>query len=375
MITPTHITFSQTFYLASCIFWTSPASPMGAFVAALASFIPDFDTRVSIPGRLIPNVSEWIHQHFGHRSITHAFIPQAIAWFILYLTVVYGYLEMNIALAIAAGWFSHSCADMLTKTGVFFWYPSRKYRCVAWKNPNFRCEVMSIGEWWWSIVLFIIAVPLFFGAMTEQGAGGIIRYALGDIELAVQEYQRYKGSHEWFLEIEGTSNDDLKRIDGKYYVVDVKSGTSFFISDSEGGTVTVSGSATEDWFVSSAILKKGGPEATTVIHLKKNEVKPSELLESFDFVTKSKLFISGELSSESLNGEIKRHSFDFVTKSKLPDGERYHALNLKLIFKHAPDVIIPELEIKSDPPPKQDDSILDKWMDEALKPTDFGEDF
>ncbi|MEK8021679.1 MAG: metal-dependent hydrolase [Candidatus Parabeggiatoa sp.] len=368
MITPTHITFSQTFYLASCIFWASPASPIGAFVAMLASFIPDFDTRVSIPGRLIPNVSEWIHQHFGHRSITHAFIPQAIVWFILYVLVTYSYLSIDIVIAIAAGWFSHSCADMLTKTGVFFWYPSRRYRCVAWKNPNFRCEVMSIGEWWWGVVMFLIAVPLFFAAQSEQGAGGIIRYALADIQLAIQEYQRYKGSHAWYIDIEGTSNDDLKRIDGKYYVVDVKSSSAFYILNLEGQTVTVSSATTEDWFVSSTVLKKGEPELTTIIHLQKKEVESAKLISALDSVTKSdRLLISGKLASENLTGDIEHHKLDYVTKSELPEGIKYHAVDLKITVKHAPDIKISNLEIKSDPPTVERDEIMDRWINEALK--------
>jgi hypothetical protein len=47
MIALSHISFSQTFYLASCRFWSSQATSIGAFTAALA-FIPDFDTRASL---------------------------------------------------------------------------------------------------------------------------------------------------------------------------------------------------------------------------------------------------------------------------------------------------------------------------------------
>lgn len=147
MIAPSHISFSQTFYLASCIFWSSPATPVGAFTAALASFIPDFDTRLSLPGRILPWLSDWIHAQFGHRSITHAFIPQLALWIILYLTVTSNGIPKDIAIAIAAGWFSHSCADMLTKTGVVFWWPFSRVRCVSWKNPRYRVDVTSTGEW------------------------------------------------------------------------------------------------------------------------------------------------------------------------------------------------------------------------------------
>lgn len=375
MITPTHLTFSQTFYLASCILWTSPVTSTGVFIAALASLIPDLDTHVSLPGRIVPHFSEWIHQHFGHRSITHAFVPQVIVWFIMYVFVINNYMDVNVAIAVAAGWFSHSCADMLTKTGIYFWYPSRRYRCVAWKNPRFRVEVMSYGEWWWSCTMFVIAIPLFFGAKTEQGAGGIIRYALGDIQLAVQEYQRYKGSHEWFLEIEGSNNDSQRRVDGEYYVIDVKNSNTFFISNSNNETVTVSDASTEDWFVSFAILKKGKSEATTVVHLKKDEVTYQEFIKAFELFSDYKLFITGKLAVENTIGNIEHHNIDLITLSNLPEGERYHALDLKFVFRHLPGIKLPELEIKSDPPKQQNNEILDKWIGEVLRDESLEDEF
>ena len=372
MIAPSHITFSQTFYLASCIFWSSPATPMGAFIAALACFIPDFDTRASLPGRLLPHVSEWIHAQFGHRSITHAFLPQLSLWIIFYFLVYYHNLSIDIAIAIAAGWFSHSAADMLTKTGVFFWWPSRRYRCVAWKNPRFRVEVMSLGEWWWSMAMFILAIPLFMAAQTETGASGIIKHALGDIQLAVQEYQRYKGKNAWYLDIEGTSNNDLKRIDGRYYVVDVKSESAFYIQDTQGQTVTVSNATTSDWFVSSAILEKGEPELTHTINLKKNEIERDKLITALETVTKSnKCFITGKLATENKAGDIEAKKLEYVSISNLPDAVRYHALDLKIQIKHSPNIELRQLEIKSDPPKVRQDKILDKWLDEALKKNEF----
>lgn len=368
MIAPSHISFSQTFYLASCIFWSSPATPLGAFIAALACFIPDFDTRTSLPGRMLPWLSEWIHAQFGHRSVTHAFLPQAILWIILYALVSHRHLSMDIAIAIAAGWFSHSSADMLTKTGVFFWWPSRRYRCVAWKNINYRVEVMSLGEWWWSAAIFAIAIPLFFAAQTEQGAGGIIRYALGDIQLAVQEYQKFKGENAWYLNIEGRSNTDLKRIDGRYYIIDVKSESAFYIQDTQGKTVTVSNAATNDWYVSNAILEKGETEHTTTYQLQKDELDSTKLITALEKVTNSnKCFISGKLAAENITGDIEHHKLEYVTISNLPKALRYHAFDLRIQVKHPPGVKITELEIKSDPPKVQKDEILDKWVKEALK--------
>jgi inner membrane protein len=370
MIAPTHVTFSQTFYLASCIFWASPATGLGLFVSALASFIPDFDTPTSLPGRLVPPLSEWIHEHFGHRGITHAFIPQLFVWLILWICVSYRFVSVDVTIAIAAGWFSHSCADMLTKTGVFFWWPYRRKRCVAWKNPNYRVLVGSLGEWWWSMAMVMIAIPLFMFAQTGQGTSGIIRQALGDISLAVQEYQKNKGTDAWYLQIEGTDNKTLERIDGRYYIVDVKSESAFFVENSQGKTVTVSGTASENWFVSDAVLEKGEPERTHTIELTREEVEYTTFIEALELVINSRrAFISGKFATEDKRGNIEARTLEHSTLSELPKAERrYHAINLRIQIKHTPGVEIPKLKIK-DVQPKQIESndLLDKWMDEALK--------
>jgi len=231
---------------------------------------------------------------------------------------------------------------------------------------------MSLGEWWWSMAMFIIAIPLFMAAQTETGASGIIKHALGDIQLAVQEYQRYKGKNAWYLDIEGTSNNDLKRIDGRYYIIDVKSESAFYIQNTQGQTVTVSSATTSDWFVSSAILEKGEPELTHTINLKKNEIDSSQLITAFETVTKSnKCFITGKLATENKVGDIEAKKLEYVSISNLPDAVQYHALDLRIQIKHPPNIELKQLEIKSDPPKVRQDKILDKWLEEALKQNEF----
>ncbi|MDM8565089.1 metal-dependent hydrolase [Candidatus Halobeggiatoa sp. HSG11] len=364
MITPTHITFSQPFYYLSGIFWNVAITPQGALIAAICSLIPDLDTPHSIISRVFPNLSNWINQEFGHRSITHAFITQLIIWLILSVLVNFDYITTNTAIAIASGWFSHSCADMITKSGIFFFWPSRSHRQVAWANPKFRTETMGFGEWWWSVAMFIISIPLFFIAIGGQGASGVVSYAIGDISMAVQEFQTKKGLNAFYLDVEGTDNKTLNRIDGKYYIVDVKSESSFILLDNNN-TIVASSNSSGDWFISRAILEQGNQERTHVIDLKKKEISSDNLLTAFDDVIgRRKAFITGKLATEDDRGNIEHHTLDYVTQSNLPTGKTFHAVNVQIQIKHMPGEQIANLKIAPDVEEVETDEILDGWLKE-----------
>jgi len=362
MITPTHISFSQPFYYLSGIFWNTAISPQGALIAAIFALVPDLDTPQSIIGRVFPNLSNWISQEFGHRSITHALLPQIFLWLALSIFVNYDYISTDTAIAIASGLFSHSCADMITKTGVFFFWPSRSHRQIAWANPKFRTETMGFGEWWWSMTMFAVSVPLFFIALGGQGASGVVSYAIGDIGMAVQEYQNKKGLNAFYLDVQGTDNKTLNRIDGKYYIVDVKSESAFILLDNNN-TIVASNTSSGDWFISHAVLEQGNLERTHVIDLKKSQLELDNLFNALDDVIgRRKAFISGKLATEDDKGNIEHHKLDYVTQSNLPTGKTFHNIDIQIQIKYVQGEKIPNLKIAPDVEVIEQDEILEGWM-------------
>jgi len=347
--------------------WGVAITPLGALIALISCLIPDLDTPQSIIGRLFPIPSDWINKEFGHRSITHSLLIQIFIWLILSVLVKLNLISLNTAIAIASGWFSHSCADMITKTGIFFFWPSRSYRCIAWHNPNFRVETMGYGEWAWSMTMFIIAIPLFVIAIGGQGATGVIHYALGDIGMAVNEYQTKKGLNAFYLDVEGTDNKTLNRIDGKYYVIDVKSESAFVLLDGND-TVIASNNSTGDWFISYATLEQGNPERTKVIELKKEEITAENLLNALDnVIANRKAFITGKFATEDNKGNIEHHSFDYATLSNLPTGKKFYAINIQIQIKYVEGETIPNLQIEPDVELIERDEILDSWLNQIKK--------
>ena len=361
MTTPSHLSFSQLFYYLSGIFWGILITPQGAFIATISSLIPDLDTRQSIIGKAFPLVSNWINEKFGHRSITHSLIIQVIVWLILAVLVRLDYITDNTAIAIASGWFSHSCADMITKSGVCFFWPSRT-RCVSWSNTKLRIETMGLGEWLWSITMFIISIPLFLVAIGGQGATGVVSYALGDIKMAVNEYQTRKGLNAFYLDVQGTDNKTLNRIDGKYYIIAVKSESSFVLLDGNS-TVVASNSSSGDWFISYATLEQGNPERTHIIDLKKTEIDSDNLLSALDDVIgRRKAFITGKLAVEDNKGKIEHYPLNYVTESNLPIGKTFHNIDVQIQIKYVPGEKIPNLKISKDIIIREEDVILNDWF-------------
>lgn len=84
------------------------------------------------------------------------------------------------ALALISGWVSHAWADMMTKSGVAWFWPAR-IRCVLPGNPDYRMEVARGGELAFLLVVALIGVVLMPLAATSQGTAGLIRGAIGDL--------------------------------------------------------------------------------------------------------------------------------------------------------------------------------------------------
>ena len=361
MIAPSHVVFSQGFFYTACILWSHQPTFQEAFIAVLASFIPDFDTRSSLPGRVLPWLSDWIFNHFGHRTITHALLPQLLMGLVLFNLK---WVPFGVALAIISGWISHSWADMLTKSGVCWFWPSR-VRCVLPGNPSYRCQVMGNGELAWDIVMLLAIFPLFTAAQTGQGATGLIRQALGDISAAVRQYQTQKGENAWYLQIKGRSNATLEAIDGRYRIIDAASDASFFVEDAQKYTVSVSHSSSTDWYAQSAILEKGEPEYTTTFHIQKSQIVSNALLDALKSISNgSRTYLVGELFYVHKSGEKEAKTLEYLPLSELKPNTWLIDVDLRVQIKHSPSTVISELTIKNDP--LKPDNIMEEWLKEAL---------
>ncbi len=171
----------------------------------------------------------------------------------------------GVVLALISGWVSHSIADMMTKGGVCWFYPSR-VRCVIPGNQDYRMRVMGWGEFWFAVIMCATTFPLYNAASTGQGTTGLIRQAIGNIDSARKVYDTQKGANVWWLEVEGKDNISQADITGRYEIIAGHGESGFqILIDEEKKTVCRQTSC--DWFPEKAKVSKGSAQSTTIFKL------------------------------------------------------------------------------------------------------------
>jgi inner membrane protein len=218
MLTPTHLVAGQSAYLAVCAASGNPPAISESVVALAAAMLPDLDARQSYIGRLIPPLSTWIGTRFGHRTLTHSLAAQVVVLAFAWWLIPTGYF-----IALAAGWISHSIADMMTRSGVCWFWPSLA-RCVLPGNPRYRMEVLGRGELWFLLVMVGFGLVMMPLAQRAEGTTGLIRSAIGDIGNARKDFDADKGRLRFAITIRGRDNISYADISGTYRVISLARG-------------------------------------------------------------------------------------------------------------------------------------------------------
>ncbi len=341
MLTPTHLITAQTAYLATAVAVGHPPAIPEALAALGAAMLPDLDSRQSYIGRLVPPLSSWIGNRFGHRTLTHALLPQllvlAIAWFLLPT----GYF-----IALAAGWISHSVADMMTLTGVCWCWPSLA-RCVLPGNPRYRMEALGRGELWFVVVIGIFGVLMMPLAERAEGTTGLIRSAIGDIATTRKDYDAEKGRLAFDLKLRGRDNRTYADISGTYPVIGPWQESGFILSTPEGPRSTCK-STSCDWYADHADLSRGVPQTTTSFTLVAETAPTSTaaIRAALESLTADEIYLLGSftapesreaLPTVAVSGDRVTLLYAEPAALQAWDGRVLTAVSLTVQARHAPD--------------------------------------
>ncbi|WP_456378851.1 metal-dependent hydrolase [Thiolapillus sp.] len=364
MLLPTHLVTGQTAYLLACVAANHPPAHIEALAAIGASALPDLDCRQGYVGRLIPPVSGWLEHHFGHRTLTHALIPQLIVGVAGYFFLPTGYY-----LALMAGWISHTVSDMMTPAGVAWFWPSR-VRCVLPGNERYRMKPMRWGELIFAAIMGLSAAIFMQLAAEEAGTTGLIRAAIGNISAAREDYDAMKGRNAWVLEVKGRDNRSHADISGRYAVIGpYREGG--FILDSGQGARSVCRQESCDWYADHAVLKRAEPQNTTTQHIEADYMSTSELrrrmkeLEAF-----GRVYISGRLEARNIrNNPPTVEATDtgvtlrYAAPEELQEWKNRSLRNLAIDVqvRHAPGIVVPEFDSEQDSGAEMN-PLLDKWV-------------
>lgn len=338
---------------------------MEAGIAALAALIPDLDCRRSYVGRMIRPLSAWLEDSFGHRTLTHSLLAQALVGAASFLLLPFGYF-----LAFTSGWVSHSILDMMTTSGVCWFWPNRA-RCVIPGNARYRMESMGKGELWFLIIMGLIGILLMPLAATGQNTTGLIRSAIGNIVTARQDYDARKGEHAFYLEVKGRDNRSYTNISGRYYVIGPHLETGFLLETDQGTRSACQGSGC-DWYTESAVLEKGDPEATTTFPIHIKHISGADLIAALKPANSNgRVYLIGKAHAKNVpampptltvSGDEIRFSYAGIEKLEALASKTLRDVSLSVQIRHAPGNTIEEIVLPEDQQPRTLDASLNRWL-------------
>ena len=365
MLLPTHLVMGQTAYLAACVASLHTPNPKEALVAVAATALPDLDHRQSIAGQLFPFVSYPLEYYFGHRTLTHSLMVQtlvgALAW--------YG-LPLGFFLALMAGWVSHSWADMMTPSGVAWFWPSR-LRCVLPGNERYRMRVMGWGELMFLVVMAGTGMGLMALSQASAGTGGIIKSAIADLSTARRDYDAQKGSNVWHLEISGRDNRSYADISGTYPVIGPYK-ESGFILETPNGPRSLCRNDSCDWYADKAVLIQGEKQITTTTTFKAKNIHSGSLHERLrPLLSYGEVYLIGEIQAAGIPARLptvevnaETATLHYAAPSALDawGDVLLKEVELTLQLRHSPGQDIPELPTGMAEEEQGLHPLLQKWV-------------
>lgn len=364
MLTPTHLLFAQTTYLVACVVAAHPPAAEEAAVALLGAALPDLDSKASYIGRFAPHTSDWLERQFGHRSFTHSLLVQAVAALLAWWLLPGGF-----ALALITGWVSHAWADMMTKGGVAWFWPAR-IRCVLPGNPDFRMDVGKGGELVFLLVVALLGVVMMPLAATGKGTAGLIRGAIGDLEVVRRHYDRDKGDFRFAVVVKGRDNIDHSDISGTYPIIGPWRETGLIL-DTEAGPRSLCAGSACNWYSSHAELDTGEAIRTSTLTVNTALIPVATLIARAEALSAiGDVRLLGTAQAEGVKPqpptlEIAGDGLTFVYAAPaLLEGLRGRSLrNADLVFqvRHAPGETLPESEALA-PGGASVPPLLERWL-------------
>jgi inner membrane protein len=122
MMAPSHVIFGLATYQGICSFYGYQPEWWYFICAGIGSLLPDIDHPKSQVGRMIPTLSKFMAQTFGHRGFTHSLMAVVIFMWIMFQT---SSLALGATAAFCLGYLSHIWADFHSKSGVPLLWPAR----------------------------------------------------------------------------------------------------------------------------------------------------------------------------------------------------------------------------------------------------------
>ena len=205
MTFPTHIVFSQFFFISFSSAFDHRVSATEILLVSIGSILPYIDTPHSIIGRTFKPISLFLNKKFSHRGAVHS-LPFSL---VLLLVPVWG-------LYLFVGFLSHLLLDMATKTGVMFFYPLDLVAVIPRKD-EWRIKTGSIHEFF--LFLVFSALLTVSMKMNMMGSERMINRIIKTTRSVISEMMKLGDDVDVYVRIEGKFTFSNERADGIYRVI------------------------------------------------------------------------------------------------------------------------------------------------------------
>lgn len=259
MRTQTHIAGAATLYGGAAIIGEMPFSIGTVAVAAMAGILPDIDTRASTIGRLCMPVSGYIERRWGHRTITHSYLAQALVT-MLCLPLLLMDQEPYFYAAVL-GYVSHPFLDTMTIFGVRLFWPWTDIRCVfpfyAGRPTAYRTETGQRGDKALCALFCVMLIPIVvLKAATYER---VIRVLQADSSSAVRDFLEMSATHLVNVKLRAEDPESGRKLEGVFQAIGTVDYNTLLVRDSTGTIFSVGEPYSSNFLALSAVCERGRP--------------------------------------------------------------------------------------------------------------------
>jgi inner membrane protein len=237
--TITYLLLTLNLYLAVSWLVKRSADPVLLFPLAIGALLPGLDSTTSMPGWLLPAISQNLQARFGHRGAWHTL---AAAGFVGLITAPTIFLfDIAVWYLLLLGFCTHLLLDMLSPQGLMLFWPVQHKRYYILGAP-----VKSIGDSTERKILVglcVVAVALLL--TIDLGPPPAPPVSVPSYEQTLDRYYRLRGQNLIFAYVQGTWQVTGRRMSGRFEILNAR-GTSFVMLDRYTGQVFTAGRSADD---------------------------------------------------------------------------------------------------------------------------------
>jgi membrane-bound metal-dependent hydrolase YbcI (DUF457 family) len=259
----TYLLFASVLFLTLSWLLQRSADPVLLIPLCIGALVPDLDSRTSAPGRLVPFLSHWLEDRFGHMEEWHTLAANALVALITAPLILI--FDVQAWYLISLGFLSHLMLDLLTPQGIMLLWPLSRTRYKVLGGVVERPG--SQAERWLVAGLAVSAAILLL--IVDIGRPSPPAVPAPSYEQTLQRYYSMRGHNQVFAYVEGTWQATGKRMSGWLEILNAV-GESYILLDRFDGTIFTGGRGAKDNLYLNRISLRTGPSIRvkpTVIRL------------------------------------------------------------------------------------------------------------